>query len=195
MGRKTVEINPEMGKRLSKWLSDIHMTQSELANELGYTQQHISNIITGKKNISVEFAQSVSQRTKKPVYNEDGTLIGYDTVNPQWLLCLSDFRSDAEKLTLAFQEVEHETEYLHAGLVCFASLSGYQVTIPSREDLSGLKLEDVFEKIKTGFTIEKDGAKISLSIDEMNRFENHLCDMIENELKFLFYMKGAGKNG
>ena len=90
MGRKAIEINPQMGKRLTEWLDDVNITQATLADRTGYTQQYISSIVTGKKNMSVEFARLVSEKIKKPFFNIYGDEIGSDQVRPQWLLCLDD---------------------------------------------------------------------------------------------------------
>lgn len=93
MGRKGVEINPESGKRLSEWLKDIGLTQMELAERVGYTQQYISNVITGKKNMSVQLANEIAAKTYKPGYNVYGEEIGADYVRVQWLLCLDDYKT------------------------------------------------------------------------------------------------------
>ena len=47
MGKKKRILNNESAQRLSDWLSEIDMNQTELADLIGYTQQYISNIIKG----------------------------------------------------------------------------------------------------------------------------------------------------
>lgn len=84
MGRKKVEINPESGKRLLTWLKRIDMTQGELASVTGYTQQHISAIITGKKYLNFDFACLVS---KKTIQNNPALHPPTFSVRPEWLVC------------------------------------------------------------------------------------------------------------
>lgn len=84
MGRKKVEVNPESGKRLLTWLKRIDMTQGELASVTGYTQQHISAIITGKKYLNYDFACLVS---KKTVQNNPAFHPPTFSVRPEWLIC------------------------------------------------------------------------------------------------------------
>ena len=55
------ELNVECGKRLKKCLADFPMTQNELSKLTGYTQQYISNIIVGKKPMTVKAASLFSK--------------------------------------------------------------------------------------------------------------------------------------
>lgn len=76
------ELNPEQGNRLKECLEDIRMAQKELAQKSGYTQQYISNIVVGKKNMSHESADIFSQ------------ILG---IKKEYLLCESDFKNRAEE--------------------------------------------------------------------------------------------------
>ena len=188
MAKPSEELNKKRGERVKELLilwnqdhpDEKKKTQAKLAEDIGMNPIILNDKIRGRRTLTEDDARKIAN------------ILGYRF---EYIMCFDDYRYNSEQFFLAMQKAEHEAEYLHAGLVCFASLSGYQVTIPSREELSNRNIEEILAKIRTGFTIEKDGSKISLSIDEMNRFENHLCDVIENELKFLFYMKGEGKNG
>ncbi|RHR19107.1 helix-turn-helix domain-containing protein [Blautia sp. AF19-34] len=55
------KINPECGKRLSECRSEKHITQEQLAENTGYSIQHISYIECGKRNLSQEAAKSFSK--------------------------------------------------------------------------------------------------------------------------------------
>lgn len=93
MGRKVKELNCECGKRLSEWLSEIDMTQDELARLIGYTQQYISNIVTGKKPMTVEFAKLVSEKTSS------GMSLKWDKpihIRASYLLELDDIRTNID---------------------------------------------------------------------------------------------------
>lgn len=93
MGKKQSVIKPESGKRLSDWLSEIGMTQNELSVLIGYTQQYISNIITGKKPMVLPVAEAVAEKTnagKSMRYNLD------IKIRPAYLLCLDDIRTNED---------------------------------------------------------------------------------------------------
>lgn len=51
------KLNKECGIRLKECLSDSKMTQNELSLQTGYTQQYISNIIVGKKPMTIAAAK------------------------------------------------------------------------------------------------------------------------------------------
>lgn len=93
MGRKKRILNNEEGRRLKDWLDDIGMTQSELAGAIGYTQQYVSNVITGKKPMTVDFARLVSSSTSKgrsEKYNIDVR------IRKEYLLCMDDIRTNED---------------------------------------------------------------------------------------------------
>ena len=51
------ELNKEHGKRLKKCLDSVGMTQKELAEKANCTPQFISNVINGKRNMSLQTAE------------------------------------------------------------------------------------------------------------------------------------------
>ena len=75
MPRKQTEINPIRGKRLRSLLEKYGMEQQELANKLGYTKEHISYIINGKRNLTQEAAETIVK-----IFPETriGWLLGYE---------------------------------------------------------------------------------------------------------------------
>ena len=54
-------LNPECGIRLKQCLLKSRITQKELAERSGYTQQYVSTIVLGKKNLSLEAARKFSK--------------------------------------------------------------------------------------------------------------------------------------
>ena len=51
--------------------------------------------------------------------------------------------------------------------------------------------ENYFKQMKAGYRITKDNQTVTLSLEEMNRFENEVCDFVELKLKHLFKQKGV----
>lgn len=47
------------GETIEEAIDEINMSQKELAIRCGYSEKHISNVINGKKNISISFAKKL----------------------------------------------------------------------------------------------------------------------------------------
>lgn len=75
------KLNPECGQRLKQCLNDIGMTQKELALVSQYTPQYISNIIVGKKQLSVEAANIISKILH---------------IRVEYLLCEDEYKTEKE---------------------------------------------------------------------------------------------------
>ena len=58
-----------------------------------------------------------------------------------------------------------------------------------------IAVEDVLKAVRDGYTISHNHVSIQLSLEEMNAFENEVCDFVELQLKHLFKRKGASDNG
>ncbi len=84
MSRKKEEINPESGNRLKSLLSSNGITQKELATKLGYTEQHISLVIRGKRRLPGEMATRIIKEL-------------FPSCRYQWLMCMDDFETEDEK--------------------------------------------------------------------------------------------------
>ena len=103
MGKKKRMLNNESAQRLSDWLSEIDMNQTELADLIGYTQQYISNIINGKRPMTLDFAQLVSEKTAQ------GKSMKYDIdlkIRPQYLLCMDDIKTTEDFYSVNFQRLD-----------------------------------------------------------------------------------------
>lgn len=85
------ELNPEHGKRLKECLSDKKMYQKELAQKSGYTNQYISYIVTGKKNMSMESAEIFANILE---------------VRKEYLLCKDNFKTAAHKRKDTFEKID-----------------------------------------------------------------------------------------
>lgn len=79
-------LNSECGKRLKECLKNCSMTQGELADLTGYTQQYISNIVTGKKPMTIATATHFAE---------------YLNVSEEYLLCESSFKDFFEEIDFA----------------------------------------------------------------------------------------------
>ncbi|EXG86236.1 putative transcriptional regulator [Clostridium sp. ASBs410] len=91
------KLNPEQGKRLNECLKDIRMAQKELAQKSGYTQQYISNIVVGKKNMSHESAEIFANIL---------------CVRKDYLLCQDDFKTDNAKRRCSFDYYDEYDKFV-----------------------------------------------------------------------------------
>lgn len=104
MGKKKRILNNESAQRLSDWLSEIDMNQTELADLIGYSQQYISNIMNGKRPMTLDFAQLVSEKTAQ------GKSQKYDIdlkIRPQYLLCMDDIKTTEDFETTYIQRSQN----------------------------------------------------------------------------------------
>lgn len=95
MGRKTIEVNPESGKRLKQWLDWVGMTAKTLCQAINYTPQYMSDVITGKKRLTPELAESISNLPDSYIDRNTGQIVKLeiplvDKVTKEYLLLESD---------------------------------------------------------------------------------------------------------
>lgn len=82
MSRKRVEVNPIRGKRLKMLLTENGIDQQELADKIGYTKEHISYIINGRRNLTEEAAQAVVKQ--------------FPDTRIEWLMGYDDFKTQLQ---------------------------------------------------------------------------------------------------
>ena len=97
MSKNTEKIKLECGRRLHEWLTEIHMTQTCLGELIEYSTVHISNVIRGKKELSIKMARLISEKT--PQINENGQKY---YIVPEYLTCDIDIRTSTELNQLCF---------------------------------------------------------------------------------------------
>lgn len=107
MSRKASKINEKIGSRVKELLGDLGMTQQEFAAEFNYTEQHISYIVRGKRNLTVETAQAIAKK--------------YPTVRFEWLLGYDDFKTEYERFAASIGAL-HDA-YSH--ITALFALHGY----------------------------------------------------------------------
>lgn len=103
MGKKPRKLNKEGSQRLADWLREIDMTQSTLAHAIGYTQQYVSNIMNGKRPMTLDFAQLVSEKTSRGQSQKYNIEL---RIRPEYLLCMDDIKTTED----------FESQYIHRSL-------------------------------------------------------------------------------
>lgn len=175
MGRKPSPINPIRGERLKQLLNMRGVSQEELADQIGYSKEHISYIVNGKRNLTAEAAETIANIFKP--------------VQVEWLLGFSDFMTVGDQFVQVLEDSRQESSMLFTGLSAFATLAGYSI---STAEMSGQKsLQEYFSVIKDYCKISKGDKQVCMSLAEMNQFENEVFDFVELKLKHLFKQKGV----
>lgn len=141
-------------------------------------EKQIGYIENGKRKLSAEYARLL------------GKVFG---VQPSFLLGETDFETETARFHSVIGTMKHEGNLLYTGLCAFAMLTDYEVTPPNLTNTGSF--ENYFKQMKAGYRITKDNQTVTLSLEEMNRFENEVCDFVELKLKHLFKQKGVDING
>lgn len=176
MGANGAKVIKERGDFVKSLLKKRGMTQLQLALAIPCSQENLSSILSGKRSLSIEMAKRI-------------TSFFPGAFTTEWLLGLSDYKSNADHLSSVVNEINLESDLLLAGLSAFAQLSGYEVTVP---DFHNFKSTDEYlQKLKCGYIIKHGEDEVRLSAEEFNRFENEVYDFVKLQVEHLFKRKGG----
>lgn len=101
--------------------------------------------------------------------------------------------ANLEEFQTILHMVQEEGELLLRGLTAFATLNGYSISVLEG---AGSGIEKLLDSIKRGYSIQDSaGTSITLSIEEMNRLENEINDMVKTRLNYLILDKKDAQNG
>lgn len=179
MARPKREVNVERCKRLKQILDETHTTQKSLFEKTGISQQAISAMVQKRANVTETTAKLVTDLF--PQYSFE------------WLMGFTDFKNNSEKLRTVISEMQDEGYLLLRGLTAFAKLCDYQIELASpahKPNEESAPIEKWVKMVRDGYIIRKDDKAVQLSFEEMNVFENEVCDFVELKLKHLFRQKG-----
>ncbi len=173
---KTQQFDVEPGRRLRSLRKEGKLTQEELAEIMECDSRHLGYVENGHRPLS----EALARRAAK-----------YFNVDFEYLMNEQSEKNQREKFVSLLSEAQKEAEFLNVAFLAFAKLSGYTVVESVPNDKEACSILDV---IRAGCKIEKNGVSVSLSLGELNRFQNLLCDQAESAFKYLFDERGV-KNG
>lgn len=180
--QKTNEPAQTPGDRVRIARKDHNITQEKLAELLDCSVETISKIERGKRGLRQEKAKKIANLLN---------------VQEGWLLCISNYKTKEDEISAAISrslsESNRQGKRLRNGTDAFASLCGYDIVPPDLDSSQGI--EGLLSSIKNGYQISKGTMSISLSVEEMNRFENEISDLVELKFKHLFAQKGVQLDG
>lgn len=114
MGRKRTKINAIRGERLKALLEEKGIDQKVFAGKIGYTAEHISYIINGKRNLTQDAAEAI-------VKMFPDTRIG-------WLLGYEDFKTNSDVIMDKALEVLNNRISANKLMVFAAKFLNYRLT-------------------------------------------------------------------
>lgn len=176
MSRKQQEINQERGKRLSVIIKESIKEKGRnkiFAEKFGYTKEHISQILGGNRNLTEDFAARII--TEYPKYRIE------------WLMGYDDFKTQADVVSHVINQAQSEQDMMFSALLLLGTLNGYSISSP--KVYNGMSAEQAIGEIKAGYSINKDGKTIRLSIEEMNAFENLIVKQVGLQIDYLMNQK------
>lgn len=183
MARKKQEINSKSGDRLKQLCAEMHITQKQLSQMSGVSENTLSKISTGRGPLTPQIAQEIVRVC--PLYSTE------------WLIGDTDYKSmddeNIQKIIKVINKSRVEGTNLLSGLAFFLSVTEYKMDVAEITQGS-ISVEEVLAQIKQYCTIEHKGRKIALSIDEVNSLENEILEHIEIRLKYLFKQKETENN-
>lgn len=174
-GRKTVPPSDLRADRIKELMRREKLSQEKLGEALHMAQQNISRILKSAK-ISEETIDCIVDAF--PNYRKQW-LLGYDAIPT-----VEEWERQKVQSLFTLNTARKESDLLYLGSCAFASLNGYIIETPSAEGEA--EVETVITALHNGYIIKKDGKSIRLSVDEMNLFENMLCDLTASAFRFLF---------
>lgn len=168
MARKKAPINLKSCERLKTLLDEYNMSQAKLCRVADISTTHVNRIIKGKENLTDAMAEIIA----KAFPEENPELL------QEWLMGRNDFKDIKGQFSDVKDQLQNENYLLMNGLNCFAQLSGFTIEFTTKENE-----HDDFEKrihhYTDGYTITRNDDSIQLSLIEMNRLQNEICDYIE----------------
>lgn len=167
---KDLELRPIRAKNIRKLLKDEHLTQKQFGEILGgavpIDARNISKMLSNGK-ITADMCSRIHKAFPK--------------YSLAWLLGEEEYPTQTEKNNAVSQEIHDETVTMHTALFSLAKLSGFKIEMNS--NISSKNAETLIRAIHGNYiTFSRDGKKVSLSVTDLNRLENKLCDYVEFEL-------------
>lgn len=156
-------INPEQGKRLKQLLTDYKLTQRKLSEEVGISQQYISEIINGRAHLSPGFAEDISCI---PLFKNENLL-------EKWLLCQSDYKSTSEMLIEQNQKLNFYINDSVSLVFLALKLNGFTVRIKYGNEELDLSDSSITNKLhQCNFEIyDKDICRVAtMSLSQLEIF-------------------------
>lgn len=184
MGNKKKEINAESGKRLKKLITTYGIPQKMFAEMIGYTEQHLSLIVTGKRSLTIEAAKRIAKMMN---------------VRVEWLMGLDDYMTQHDVDVSPQIDGMNRRKDVCGAMELLARVVGYKISEQPNDgerafqilaNSDGCYIEEVGDK----YCISKNGSKpVRLNYNEFLLLSKEIADFAEFKLNKL--LKERENNG
>ena len=132
------------GEKVKQLMKEFHYTQAQLAEKLDCSENHISMIVRGQRNLTIKNAKMIAD------------LFG---VRFQWLLGFDDCMTDWHKIEQAAQNALENGDAAHTLMQLAATLLGYTLeeAVHTRDSEEGVIQ---FDPNEIDYYIVKNGVKV-----------------------------------
>lgn len=166
MSRKAMSINEKSGERFKKFLKKNNLTQKAFAKNFGYTEQHISYIAQGRRNLTAEMARAICAK--------------YPNTRTEWLLGLDDFESEYERVAAAVGAI-HDAYHHITGLFLLHGYTFEEKDFSNADEFTKQIYSDNVVEIK-----DRSGKSTLIPHRQWRRMISEIDRFIEFELAGLF---------
>lgn len=119
------------GEKVKQLMKEFHYTQAQLAEKLDCSENHISMIVRGERNLTVKKAKAIAE-----IFD----------VTPEWLLGLKDFRTDRDEKVYAIADHLVGLQFEKKAFQIYAGITGYNIQLRDDSEYKDLGRED-FDKM------------------------------------------------
>lgn len=172
MGRKHTKINAIRGERLKALLEEKGIDQKVFAEKIGYTPEHISYIINGKRNLTQDAAEGIVK-----IFPE---------IRVGWLLGYDDYETDDDLLRATAKENLGTVLAINDLLQFAARYIGYK--IDSTLEIEPKMFQSYDPNEIQGYLI-KDNTRIAITSADVDFLANEVVRFAIFALEGLIYKK------
>ena len=169
MSRKKIEINPIRAERLKMLCKREKLRQIDLVEIVHMRQQNISKMMVLKTAVTDETIRLIHER--------------FPQYRVQWLKGDDDYMTNADLFLSMVNSINENGKLLNNGFLSFAMLNGYQIDYAPV--YGNNSIEKTIQNIKKYCTISKDGKSLTLSLAELDDFQNEICDYVAFRLEHM----------
>lgn len=188
MPRKQHEINPECGKRLKSWLDHVEISAKAMCAAINYTPQYISDVMTGKKRLTPELADTISKISKIPaglLDKETGKLVDLEIpvterVRSEYLLLKDDYMTISDVIIHKTGNKSDRIDLVFKLL----ELHGYAINDITSE--MPTHAEDGMEWKETTYSFAKNGRTRFFKSNELMNLIQQIDDYVEMLSEYQF---------
>lgn len=187
MARKKGEVNTIRGERLGKLLSWYGIDQKDFAEGIGYTKEHISYIINGHRNLTIDAAERIVKM--------------FPDIRIEWLMGYDDYPT---RLDVDAAPLVHEMDVRkgsRGAMQILAKLAGYEISTRAGDSAKCYRVvinSDGYSKepMNLVYIISKGGKEIGQCDDSRyHALAKEVAEFAEFKLQKLCNELGGKHNG